>query len=693
MVANDLALEYRKITAEEQQQEFCSYLGFQSETIIWDEYDPETDPDSQSLLLKKINLIFGDEVDDAIVGGENSAATTPDSETSSSTGENSSTDAESKAARKRAARNERFKKMKEKLADAIWNQKKYNKDTLLMSPIFVALVTDYEQYQKDLSWCKYSLEYSLHPVFRIIKCRKNGESHGCCMIFVDEHARVYQNWEEFKMNNDYTPGYIVAPSLGVYNTNGDIDSDNFNRVQLEVFPSSCVTTASKLAATADTVSTVGGLAATGITIASVAAVPMLPIVATGALITGLGCAAYSVGRSTFKLVDRSKHEQTINVTDNEARSHWFGLVAGAVGLGAGAASKGLASAASRGSNISKVVTGSVNMLNGAAILMNGVGTLNGVYAIFLKKKDGENISMLEIVQLSSSLFIFTHSVYNFQTAKNIVKSAQKSTIGEYRRGLSRNQQKAFDKLVKETIRQKGVDAGHVDVIRSLRNIKEPKQFFGDAYKVNKELNKNNIRMSLNGDGEILLNDGVATTPTELRNNLKQQSSENVFANLPTIPDSHPAAGKISFNEMRSVAPSVAKEHVILVVKGLFQLGTFIKDKEDLESKLIDFGERVTLFVFDSFVEFLKSYFAENGQRIGGYLNVAVPFEDVLSVALRIIWKLCDDNGVDLESYMERIDWNFLRLKINEFYENLRDRQRRRGAPTERCKICSGSYYV
>lgn len=53
-------------------------------------------------------------------------------------------------------------------------------------------------------------------------------------------------------------------------------------------------------------------------------------------------------------VDRSKHEQTINVTDNEARSHWLGLVAGAVGLSAGAATKGLASAASRGSNISKV---------------------------------------------------------------------------------------------------------------------------------------------------------------------------------------------------------------------------------------------------------------------------------------------------------------------------------------------------
>lgn len=104
------------------------------------------------------------------------------------------------------------------------------------------------------------------------------------------------------------------------------------------------------------------------------------------------------------------------------------------------------------------------MLNGAAILLNGVGTLNGIYAIFLvrlpyclhsillitltqisrsmqqKKHDGEDITMLEIAQLSSSLFIFTHSVYNFQTASKIVASAQKATIGEYRRGLSRNQQ-------------------------------------------------------------------------------------------------------------------------------------------------------------------------------------------------------------------------------------------------------------
>lgn len=255
-----------------------------------------------------------------------------------------------------------------------------------------------------------------------------------------------------------------------------------------------------------------------------------------------------------------------------------------------------------------------------------------------------------------------------------------------------NSRKAFDKLVKETIRQKGVDAGHVDVIRSLRNIKDSKQFFGDAYKVNKELNKNNVRISLHPDGEILLNDGKVTTPTELRNDLQQLPSEDVFANLPTIPESHPAAAKISFNETQSMTSSVSKEYVLMVVRGLFHLGTFIKNKEDLESVLIDFAERVTIFAFDSFVSFMKSYFTENGKRISDNLNVDLPFEDVLLVAVNIIRNLSDANGLDIDKYMEQIEWNFLRLQINEFYDNLRDRRRRRGNPSELCKICSGSYY-
>lgn len=64
-------------------------------------------------------------MDETLASGSSSAATTPDSETSSSVGDSSSTDADRKTAKKTAARYERFRKMKEKLADAIWNQSEY----------------------------------------------------------------------------------------------------------------------------------------------------------------------------------------------------------------------------------------------------------------------------------------------------------------------------------------------------------------------------------------------------------------------------------------------------------------------------------------------------------------------------------------------------------------------------------------
>lgn len=68
-----------------------------------------------------------------------------------------------------------------------------------MSPIFVALVTDYSLYEKDLSWCKYSLEYSLHPVFRIIKCRSKYSNS-----WIDKLGWNFQNFLNSKKMANHT---------------------------------------------------------------------------------------------------------------------------------------------------------------------------------------------------------------------------------------------------------------------------------------------------------------------------------------------------------------------------------------------------------------------------------------------------------------------------------------------------------
>lgn len=90
-------------------------------------------------------------------------------------------------------------------------------------------------------------------------------------------------------------------------------------------------------------------------------------------------------------------------------------------------------------------------------------------------------------------------------------------------------------MFKETVRVSGSDTGTRDVIKSLRNIPDRNTFFRDLNKVNKQLNQNNIKISFDGSDKALLNHNVAVTPSELRSDLRLQSPEVVFGNVPSRP--------------------------------------------------------------------------------------------------------------------------------------------------------------
>lgn len=51
----------------------------------------------------------------------------------------------------------------------------------------------------------------------------NNNSRNCCMIFIDEDGRVYQNWKNYVEYNNLPDSYIVAPKNGIYNSD---DMDN-----------------------------------------------------------------------------------------------------------------------------------------------------------------------------------------------------------------------------------------------------------------------------------------------------------------------------------------------------------------------------------------------------------------------------------------------------------------------------------
>lgn len=99
-----------------------------------------------------------------------------------------------------------------------------------------------------------------------------------------------------------------------------------------------------------------GLATAGISILGLCTALVAAPVVAAAAVTGAACAGYSALRSGSNLVDRKKHEQSVALSDRQARGSWLGVAGGVVGLGASSSTRLLQTAATAGKEISAVRT-------------------------------------------------------------------------------------------------------------------------------------------------------------------------------------------------------------------------------------------------------------------------------------------------------------------------------------------------
>lgn len=165
------------------------------------------------------------------------------------------------------------------LITTLWEQKEFTGgNCLFMSPIFITLVYDHvasnDTSQKVILKIE-SKRFHVHPLFRVQKCvaSKPGDSCiKCCAIYVDETARVYSSWPQFRTDNRYEDGLVVSPFNGIYNGTSD------GKVALELFLRK-----SGLTKGFDRGSTVVGLASAGVAVATfIPAIAIAPAVAVGA---------------------------------------------------------------------------------------------------------------------------------------------------------------------------------------------------------------------------------------------------------------------------------------------------------------------------------------------------------------------------------------------------------------------------
>ncbi|XP_075145965.1 uncharacterized protein LOC142220623 [Haematobia irritans] len=412
-----------------------------------------------------------------------------------------------------------IEEMRENIYQSVWAQRKYTNRNSLTS-IFYVMVTS----EKSLNLAPESTKFSCHPIFRCRKCVSgNSNSSNCCMVYVDETGRVYQNWKSFIEENLLPGGIMVAPRKGIYNFDKD------NKVILDVYRTPNGTEGAQLLNAAQSGSAILGLGSACIPLAAALSVPVAAPVMAAAGVVALGVGAFTSITSALNLIDRSKHEQSVAINDRQARASYLGVAGGVLGVASAGATRAMTSMAAAG-KATMGIEALINGLNISSIVLSGSGVANGVLDLIFKFQDDDQISALDALQLSASLVLFTHSVYNFQLASNIANEARTNSIKSYRETLSNRQRRMFDKISKETIRIRGDTQGKIDIVRNINKIPERK-YLNDLFKVNKNMNKANVRPAFSSSEGVVLNNDMSVDTTALRQNINLL--EQVSKPIPT----------------------------------------------------------------------------------------------------------------------------------------------------------------
>ncbi|GAB0090409.1 hypothetical protein DMENIID0001_051400 [Sergentomyia squamirostris] len=522
------------LTVREQMQSLYQFFGHR-DNIIWDCYQR----DQKIHVRNKVALVFGLNKDLTSKSKETSRDSDEDALLQNgaknvhieSTRKAKDTKESRKESAKRILNEKKLNKKIDDITEAIWNQAKYTDGVLMMSIVYLAILTTLNDIKlPTLNDAEQVNEYSMYPLFRIMKCVKNKSSEDCCMIFVDDQARVYSNWSDFRDCNVLPDSIVVAPRNGIYNC------DQEDQVLLEFFPTPSASIEYKILngidKTADIVGIIAAVAAL-IAIGLIAWVPLAEsvsvVIFTVASLVSAVASAWTAMRSGTKLVDRKKHERPNSLDNREARSCWLGAIGGGTGLIAGMAGSGLAHMIRNGHRVPAILRICIDIIFITNIIMQKLSLVNEYFDVMFKVKDGE-VSAFDFIRLAATIAVFIHSVNNFRVAKSAIRGHQQSTISAFRDILSADQQKVFDKMARETIRIRGEYSGQCDIIRNLRNNPLAMEAIDSKVKANSLIRQQNWRdtsahtaNAVKNFKGILHEEDLASTVVSIQNKLSDEA--------------------------------------------------------------------------------------------------------------------------------------------------------------------------
>ncbi|KAG8227761.1 hypothetical protein J437_LFUL005767 [Ladona fulva] len=325
------------------------------------------------------------------------------------------------------------------------------------------------------------------------------------VYFIDNVCRVYENWEGYKNNNKLPAAQVLYPASGIYdsNINGEV------LVEYAETPASSI--AAKALVVGDTGVGITSLVAAGVGVASIFFPPVAPVAAAAAW-AATGCGIYGASRGSYNLYDRSKHAESISLTDSEARNCWLSVVGSAFGAGSGIAMKGMVTAVAQGRVVGTAGQVLVNFLNFGSLTVNGIGIANHLADLVDKQRNNE-LTAMDVLQFGTSVLFFTNSALTAKTAASVIKQVQNDTLFKLTSDLSKRRTRAFNKLVKNSGGD-GTMENRARIIKGIANVGSKDEFFRMTLRAQKQGHRQSTSTVLDGKGMFVVG-GQAYVDTDI----------------------------------------------------------------------------------------------------------------------------------------------------------------------------------
>ena len=179
-------------------------------------------------------------------------------------------------------------------------------------------------------------------------------------------------------------------------------------------------------------------------------------------------------RSVNRLVDKGTHDESL--TDLESVTCWLVIVSTPAHFATSITNAALASGARSGRVFTNTIRAAATILNCSVFGLDSAMLVMGL-ANLVRKYEDDQLTPLDVLQFSISIFFFSHTLIQPKTASGLIQKVQQQHITEFGKNIQDPTGAAtFEKFLNDN-RSENQMNNNAKIIRTINRIEDPNKFF------------------------------------------------------------------------------------------------------------------------------------------------------------------------------------------------------------------------